>query len=517
MFGTALLIAGLLWQAAIAKGFTEVSPAVLDKPWTALAVAILGFTLLRLGRRIEAEERASIESAVAGDEAQTARFGMKPKDFRDMLQELSASALSARQSEPAPKPAPEAARVAKPVEPETVPEDEEAEDADAPTRVVMAALARIQAEARNPALMAVGHTRFRAVPGQVAGRSWIGGLPSLPHGVDWPRLAGSPAAFLAQIDLSELQPEIWGGQGPRTGWLSVFVGGPRLGRIAVLHNRLQGRLRPLPKGAPDLFPERAPEWRLSALVGPEALIAPRWSLEAMRDDGDAEPVAAPAAFLEDGRLDEPALYPFDWVSALALLDSLSLMLRRLLKKWEADVAPTLASDAASAAREARMMTLARLRLLSRQTEARAEGAPFDEDEAEVLMSRLAELTTEGWDAGRPARLLLSLPLFRAYKPLVELHARRVLAQDPEALPRIPRRALLPHWQALAAQPALTMGGEAPAGQVALLTVRGGGLTGWQLGPRNVLTVTLPQDALERGDFSAARVAQPRSTSTEPTE
>lgn len=62
-------------------------------------------------------------------------------------------------------------------------------------------------------------------------RSWLGGLPCLPDATPWPRSVSSehpergerPLHFVAQICCADLPRELWGGLGPRTGWLLLFV------------------------------------------------------------------------------------------------------------------------------------------------------------------------------------------------------------------------------------------------------------------------------------------------------
>jgi len=64
-----------------------------------------------------------------------------------------------------------------------------------------------------------------------APRSWLGGLPMLPDHVEWPRSVSSehpekgqrPLHFVAQIACADLPGELWGGLGPREGWLLLFV------------------------------------------------------------------------------------------------------------------------------------------------------------------------------------------------------------------------------------------------------------------------------------------------------
>ena len=62
-------------------------------------------------------------------------------------------------------------------------------------------------------------------------RSWLGGLPCMPEEIEWPRSVSSehpdkgerPLHFLAQICCADLPRELWGGLGPREGWLLLFI------------------------------------------------------------------------------------------------------------------------------------------------------------------------------------------------------------------------------------------------------------------------------------------------------
>jgi uncharacterized protein YwqG len=62
-------------------------------------------------------------------------------------------------------------------------------------------------------------------------RSWIGGLPMMPEDIAWPRWVNEdkggdeeePAHFICQIALADCHPDLWGGLGPREGWLLLFA------------------------------------------------------------------------------------------------------------------------------------------------------------------------------------------------------------------------------------------------------------------------------------------------------
>ena len=64
-----------------------------------------------------------------------------------------------------------------------------------------------------------------------APRSWMGGLPMMPEHVAWPRSMSSeypekgerPLHFIAQVACADLPPQLWGGLGPRHGWLLLFI------------------------------------------------------------------------------------------------------------------------------------------------------------------------------------------------------------------------------------------------------------------------------------------------------
>ena len=73
--------------------------------------------------------------------------------------------------------------------------------------------------------------RRQVPPRQEAPRSWLGGLPMMPVHVEWPRSISAehpdkgerPLHFLAQIACADLPADLWGGLGPREGWLLLFI------------------------------------------------------------------------------------------------------------------------------------------------------------------------------------------------------------------------------------------------------------------------------------------------------
>lgn len=75
--------------------------------------------------------------------------------------------------------------------------------------------------------------RRQVPPRDEPARSWLGGLPMLPEDIEWPSGvnpenpdAGEVALhFIAQVCCADLPADLWGGLGPREGWLLLFVNG----------------------------------------------------------------------------------------------------------------------------------------------------------------------------------------------------------------------------------------------------------------------------------------------------
>ncbi|MBX3501246.1 MAG: DUF1963 domain-containing protein [Alphaproteobacteria bacterium] len=101
--------------------------------------------------------------------------------------------------------------------------------------------------------------RRQVPPRSEAPRSWLGGLPMMPAHVAWPRSISTeypergerPLHFMAQIACADLPAELWGGLGPRHGWLLLFIDpnhfeplGPDA--LRVMHIRTLGPERAAP-------------------------------------------------------------------------------------------------------------------------------------------------------------------------------------------------------------------------------------------------------------------------------
>lgn len=98
--------------------------------------------------------------------------------------------------------------------------------------------------------------------------SFVGGEPCLPIDVPWPEADGKPMGFVMQLDCAQLPEGLWGGLGPRDGYLSVFVSGDWTFAgtpLRIIHHNSLGPSRPTPS-----MP--IPQWRRNAVRGPKVAI-----------------------------------------------------------------------------------------------------------------------------------------------------------------------------------------------------------------------------------------------------
>jgi len=82
---------------------------------------------------------------------------------------------------------------------------------------------------RNPENQEKPHMKVTAtlrpivpIPAGLEIRSWLGGRPRLPDGMAWPEVDGTPLQFIGQLDCRAFPENLWGGLGPRDGWLAIL-------------------------------------------------------------------------------------------------------------------------------------------------------------------------------------------------------------------------------------------------------------------------------------------------------
>ncbi|MDU8929376.1 DUF1963 domain-containing protein [Alisedimentitalea sp. MJ-SS2] len=363
--------------------------------------------------------------------------------------------------------------------------------------------------------------------------SWLGGNPYLPQDVDWPVLDGEPALFLAQISLTHVPDDIWQGQGPRDGWLVMFASQSNLEHTHLLHTHCFGEERqaPGPLTYPDIVPKRAD--LLERAVGRPATI-PRWPVEFCRQDNQettpldrpnkADSPLAPVQWVT-GRipLTDPGLVPFDWGSAMVLLEVATTDL-----EWQYRVVSTLVETGSDDPQalgflETLRATTDNLHALhSELAQARDSGLPFDDQVCELMIRGLGVLQVESGenieerdtDPGMQS-LLDQDQIRRDYIHWLDQYARAIYSDRPDSLPPEHRDQFEELWAWHALHERGWIGGVIPgtfasasshdaAERVALLRLQSSDLMGWGFGNQNEFCISIEVDDLARGDFSQTR-------------
>lgn len=328
--------------------------------------------------------------------------------------------------------------------------------------------------------------------------SWVGGNPSMPDGVAWPNVDGKPAVFYAQIAASQLPPGIWGGYGPRSGWLLIF-GPPEHshGGAVVMHTISLGRERKRPVG--QVFRNyRFGDYDKHALLtmGDKGLQPPKWPVEIVPTDLRAQPAEIPESSLDRSfDLDEAGWQPFDWPSLQALMAETIAQTHYMI-----NLSTEFGDDPFQLAqKESLEALLPPLEQLAELLRSRANKVAFTDMESERILQALRGMTYQlsvrqgGVRALKPQKLAARLSQ-SDYPALHDTRAKHVYTEDPNALPLYVRKLLELKWKAVAEAEVITMGGSAQnfeqTGAAVFLELTPSRLFSWTFGDYSNFAVML---------------------------
>ncbi|MGH0255226.1 DUF1963 domain-containing protein [Sinorhizobium meliloti] len=167
-------------------------------------------------------------------------------------------------------------------------------------------------------------------------RSWLGGAPAMAEHIAWPQIDGRNANFLCQICCADLPSDLWGGLGPRHGWLTFFIH-PTDYAVRVLHLSEMGPWR---QGSEDLGIEG---WSTSLSLGKSQLKPinawPRWPVDLMPlRPGEPDPKleghseASHEIYKRGFDVASPEHRPFDCSTTLGMLELAEARLVEYLAK-----------------------------------------------------------------------------------------------------------------------------------------------------------------------------------------
>lgn len=431
-----------------------------------------------------------------------------------------------------------------PAEAEYVPEPQPAAAVEPAEIALEAMISEVEEEAHRIETAHAEEVSLRLVPqipprDAISTNSWLGGRPRLPAGMEWPKIDGQPADFLAQISCADLPRDLWGGLGPRDGTLAFFIH-RRNYDMRVLHLRDGGAPVAAPftlndpegwfgphggLGFGDLasFAARAfPEW-------PVDLVAVRTGEPDPRNDGDPNEPGS-ALYSRGYDIADPAFHPFDWGSMTAMVALLEMRLDRLMPET---MPPTVTDeeDFAELKRCAAINVEARERAeeiiaIVHDSAARAAFSPSD---ATAVMAALHAIRwakpvpTVDPETGATQIETIILPLtthrpdanlwVHDYQTILFDRAKHAWCASPDHLSAPARAFYEPYWQDLAEREMAAMGHEPfrhihdydEERDAVLIELPTSGLMSRVFGDCDNLVVTIGKADLAIGDFSKLRV------------
>lgn len=369
--------------------------------------------------------------------------------------------------------------------------------------------------------------------------SWLGGRPRLPGGMEWPKIGGEPADFLAQIDCAGLPPDLWGGRGPRDGALAFFID-RRNPDVRVFHLRDTDVAVAPPLALDDRDGWFAPYGGIGSgdLAAFAVRAFPEWPVDLVAvAPGDDDPrsasdsgVSGDALYDRGYDVADPAFHPFDWGSMTAMVALLEMRLDRLATE-AAPPAGASAEDVAAMEQRAAINREARARaeeIIAIVHDSAAKQA-FSPGDATAVMAALHAIR---WakaipvidpETGIEQVGTVTLPLtthrpdanlwVHDYRSILFDRAKHAWCASPDSLSAPARAVYEPWWRDLAACEMAAMGAAPsrhvadyePARDTVLLELPTSGLMSRSFGDGGNLVVMIDKADLAIGDFSKLRV------------
>ena len=188
--------------------------------------------------------------------------------------------------------------------------------------------------------------------------SWLGGLPMMPENVEWPTASTTeypergrtPLHFVAQVACADLPPGLWGGLGPRQGWLLLFLNGEdwdvmeNREALQVIHIAELGPERQPPPGifpvhdegytGPDFgfvrsqaeVPTTWRRWPVDVVTAPNHVLQSDHGATIIPDRFASTLYEGATVADGDGPIVVPEGPPFSWRGALYVTDSIARVL-----------------------------------------------------------------------------------------------------------------------------------------------------------------------------------------------
>lgn len=348
-------------------------------------------------------------------------------------------------------------------------------------------------------------------------RSWLGGGPAMAETVAWPVVDGEATRFIGQICCADLPADLWGGLGPRAGWLALFIH-PK--RVVALHLDELGPWRAcrgepgedlwLPylarKGYPGVAPMRErPRW-------PVDLVAVRPGGPDPRTPGRSKIMREIYKRGHDVRDAEHR--PFDRNSTLEMLAMIEGGIVERLAAMTAREQKAATSEDERSKSAARRGPLEAALPTVRAIAERVRGTPtLTEDDIGAITAELSAIAVPGkTDEPEPLTNHPAASWIWNFEERRLALARHAYCADPDSLPEPTRAYCEAIWREMAGYEMAGMGHVPfgniddfdPRSDVTLLELPSTDLIGWTFGDVNNLVVCIGKDDLAAGRFDRVR-------------
>jgi len=358
--------------------------------------------------------------------------------------------------------------------------------------------------------------------------SWQGGNPYLPDDIDWPIIDDEPCNFYAQIYCPDLPDGIWGGLGPKTGWLSFFCSPRDFGKVKILHTKVLGKERCAPADPNHYRGYGDAREDYNEAVGDTSNLAPKWPIvikptdlsENLNSDKQVEPPKQ-----KDNPYEVARNYIGKNLRAEHYLPFNRLVFEKMMTFFQTYIDKQTSAEAQARFLSyknldwtpyvrARLHTKHSFELLKSKIENSLSVNGFSRSLVINFVDGLSKIETADWwpEHMKDSHSILSLATepVAAYRKFLEVYLRISYSRDKSAIPTTHLMPWETYWSYLVEPETGQCGGHIRTWEhrmcesyVRLLELPCSQLMGWEFGDVGAFGVFISPSDLEAGNWDAA--------------
>jgi len=326
--------------------------------------------------------------------------------------------------------------------------------------------------------------------GQASDIGWVGGNPSMPSDIPWPEVDGNPCNFYYQINCSILPAGLWGGMGPRDGWLLFFADREHFGNVRIIYSKELGQEVAAPTRPNHYYGPFSKVERYFTIASDVEGLPPRWPIKLtdkqLRPETHYSKISNLRAQFRGGSLVDNRLMPADNLTFQELINEFDTYLSYLIN--ESGERHSSIFEPGTPGFETRFKTLQEYRHFVSTLDANLSPPNYKR-----FIDGIMSISTEAWYGEKAQTKFDFLGQHETPKnnffQFLELYLRMNYAALPSTLPNYCRAEYIDYWQELSWMEPIVMGGVSEGGYpysdmenpVFLLELRTSNLLDWQFG------------------------------------